>query len=170
MLVGVLVAFTSCEKDEIGDTATVEMAGDWYVTVDAVDENGQLVYSDDELFGMGNIHVLTYNTSANDSKEMIISDMGNFWDFTVKIECDPTQLTFRTTTTEENNLVEGYDDINVTVTGGKIVLGGAVTPSGQKADSIEFFVTFSDDDYPENYGYAKYRVHGYRYTGFVEDD
>ena len=37
MLMVVLVAFTSCEKEEIENTATVEMAGDWYVTVDAVD-------------------------------------------------------------------------------------------------------------------------------------
>ena len=71
MLAGLLVAFTSCEKEEIGDTAGVKTAGDWYVTVDAVDANGGLVFSDEELFGMGQIHVLTYNTAANIPTEMI---------------------------------------------------------------------------------------------------
>ena len=44
---------TSCEKEEVGSTATESMAGQWYVTVDAVDESGNLVYSDEELFGLG---------------------------------------------------------------------------------------------------------------------
>lgn len=170
MLAGLLVAFTSCEKEEIGDTAAVKTAGDWYVTVDAVDANGELVYSDDELFGMGNIHVLTYNTAADIPTEMIVSDLGNFWDFAVKVTCDPDALTFSTTTTDDNNLVEGYEDINVTITGGKITPGGARLASGVPTDAIEFYVTFSDDDYPDAYGYAKYRVHGYRYSGFVADE
>lgn len=170
MLMGVLVAFTSCEKEEIGNTATVEMAGDWYVTVDAVDANGELVYEDAELFGLGNIHVLTYNTSANNANEMIVSDVGNFWDFKVKVNCNPESMTFSTNTTEDNNLVEDYEDINVTITEGKILKGKATTPSGMPADYIEFYVTFSDDGYPDAYGYAKYKVYGFRYTGFAADE
>jgi hypothetical protein len=34
---------TSCEKDEIGGTATEATAGNWYVTVDAADESGNVV-------------------------------------------------------------------------------------------------------------------------------
>ena len=67
-------------------------------------------------------------------------------------------------------MVEGYEDINVTITGGKIIKGGAVTPSGSKADYIEFYVSFSDDSYPAAYGYKNYKVSGYRYTGFVDDE
>ena len=175
MLVGVLVAFTSCEKEEVGNTATVETAGDWYVTVDAADANGN-VYIDadgdawEDPFGMGNIHVLTFNSAANNPNEMIVSDLGNFWDFKVKVDCDPNTMTFSTNTTADNNLVEGYEDINVTITRGKIVKDGATTPSGQKADLIEFFVTFSDDSYPAAYGWDSYRVRGYRYTGFTADE
>ena len=31
---------TACEKEDIENTAAVSMAGQWYCTVDAVDDNG----------------------------------------------------------------------------------------------------------------------------------
>ena len=170
MLMAVLVAFTSCEKEEIENTATVAMAGDWYVTVDAVDDAGGLVYEDADLFGMGRIHMLTFNSAANDPKELIVSDLGNFWDFRVKVSCDQDNMTFSNNTTEDNNLVDGYEDVNVAITGGKIMPGVAHLASGVPTDSIVFYVAFSDDPYPEAYGYAKYRVSGFRYSGFTADE
>lgn len=162
--------FASCEKDEIGGTATEATAGDWYVTADAVDENGNLVYSDDELFGIGRFNVFTFNTAANVPTEMIVSDWGNFWDFKVKVTCDQNNLTFQTNTTENNNLVADYEDINVTITGGKILPKAGRQNNGSPADSIVFYVTFSDDPYPAAYGYAKYKVSGIRYSGLEEND
>ena len=63
---------------------------------------------------------------------------------------------------------------------GKILKGAATTPSGLPADSIVFFVEFDDDltevdddvfEYtPTAYGFAKYRVAGYRYTGVEGDE
>ena len=170
MLMVVLVAFTSWEKEEIENTATVEKAGDWYVTVDAVDANGEVVYEDADLFGLGLVHMLTFNSAANDPKEMIVSDLGNFWDFKVKVNCDPTNLTFSNNTTEDNNLVDGYEDVNVAITGGKIMPGAAHLASGVPTDSIVFYVWFSDDPYPDAYGYANYRVSGIRYSGFTADE
>ena len=35
-----------CEKDEIGNTATEALAGEWKVTVDAVDEGGNVIAED----------------------------------------------------------------------------------------------------------------------------
>ena len=170
MLMGVLVAFTSCEKEEIENTATVGMAGDWYVTVDAVDANGDVVYEDADLFGLGRVHMLTFNSAANNPDEMIVSDLGNFWDFKVKVNCDPNAMTFSNNTTEDNNLVEGYEDVNVAVTGGKIMPGAAHLASGVPTDSIVFYVKFSDDGYPDAYGYYNYRVSGFRYSGFTADE
>jgi hypothetical protein len=48
----------------------------------------------------------------------------------------------------------------------------ATTPSGMPADSIVFYVQFTDDDlsYQEAYGYTRYKVSGYRYTGFTADE
>ncbi len=161
---------TSCEKDEIGGTATEATAGQWYVTVDAADENGNLVEGYEDLFGMGRIIMLTFNTSDNNPNEMIVSDAGAFWDFKVKVACDQQALTFSNNTTENNNLVAGYEDINVSVTGGKIMPQAGRQNNGSPADSIVFYVSFSDDDYPAQYGYKNYRVSGVRYSGLAEND
>ena len=162
--------FFSCSKDEIGGTATQNTAGNWYVTVEAVDEAGNVVYSDDELFGIGRFEMITYNTAANNPTEMIVDDLGNFWEFKVKVNCDQNALTFQTNTTEDNNMVAGYEDINVSITGGKILPKAGRQNNGSPADSIVFYVNFSDDNYPEMLGYAKYKVSGVRYSGLVEND
>ena len=160
--------FTSCEKEEVGNTAGVATAGQWYVTVDAVDESGNVVYEDADLFGLGRVLLLTANTAANSATEMIVDDLQNFWGYRVKVTVDPVNMTFATNTTENNNL--NGDDINVTITGGKIVKDGGVQNNGSKADYIEFYVNFSDDQYPAAYGYAKYHVYGIRYSGLAEND
>lgn len=161
---------TSCEKEEVGNTATVATAGQWYVTVDAVDENGELVYADEDLFDMGQQLLVTANTAANTATEMIVDDLQNFWGYRVKVTVDPVNMTFATNTTENNNMVEDYEDINVAITGGKIVKNGGKQNNGSPADFIEFYVNFSDDGYPEKYGYAKYHVYGVRYSGLAEND
>jgi hypothetical protein len=159
---------TSCEKEEVGNTATVATAGQWYVTVDAVDENGNLVYSDEDWFGLGQVLLVTANTAANKATEMIVDDLQNFWGYRVKVTVDPVNMTFATNTSENNNL--NGDDINVTITGGKIVIGGGKQKNGSVTDTIEFYVSFSDDSYPAAYGYAKYHVYGVRYSGLTEND
>lgn len=168
LLLGISLA--SCEKDEIGGTATEATAGQWYVTVDAADENGNVVPGLEDPFGLGRIVVFTANTSANVPTEMIVADNGAFWDFRVKVVCDPNNMTFQTTTTENNNLVEEYEDINVTISDGKIFPMAGTQNNGTRSDSISFYISFSDDEYPAQYGYAKYKVSGIRYSGLVEND
>ncbi|MCR5643759.1 MAG: hypothetical protein K6G32_10585 [Prevotella sp.] len=169
-------AFVSCEKEEIGGTETEATAGDWYVTVDGADENGNVVEGFEDLYGLGRIHMLTLNTAANTPNEMIVTDLQNFWDFKVKVSCDQQGLTFQTNTSENNNLVEDYEDINVSITGGKIIPQAGRQNNGSPADSIVFYVTFSDDltdegvPTPQAYGFAKYKVSGIRYSGLVEND
>ena len=164
------MGLTSCEKEDIGGTATESMAGEWYVTVDAADANGNVVEGLEDPFGLGKIHVLTYNASDNNPNVLIVDDLQNFWAFKVKTNCDQNTLSFATSTSENNNLVDGYDDINVTITGGKIIKNGGVQNNGSKADYIEFYVSFSDDPYPAAYGYASYKVSGVRYSGLEEND
>lgn len=163
------MGLTSCEKEDIGGTATESMAGEWYVTVDAADANGNVIEGYEDFFGIGRIHVLTYNASDNNPNVLIVDDLANFWEFKVKTTCDQNSLTFSTNSTDENNLVDGYP-INVTITGGKIIKDGGVQNNGSKADYIEFYVSFSDDPYPAKYGYANYKVSGVRYSGLVEND
>ena len=164
------LTLTSCEKEEMGGTATEATAGQWYVTVDAADENGNLVEGLEDLFGLGRVVMLTYNTSANNPNEMIVDDIANFWKFKVKVACDQQGLTFQTNTTENNNLVSGYEDINVQISGGKILPQAGRQNNGSPADSIVFYVSFSDDEYPAAYGYKNYRVSGIRYSGLEEND
>ena len=163
-------AFVACEKDEIGGTETEATAGDWYVYVDAADESGNLVEGFEDLFGLGRVHMITTNTAANNPNEMIVSDLGQFWDFKVMVSCDQQGLTFQTNTSENNNLVADYEDINVTITGGKIMPKAGRQNNGSPADSIVFYVSFSDDEYPAKYGYKNYRVSGVRYSGLEEND
>lgn len=157
LLVLVLVG---CEKDEIGNTATESLAGEWYVTVDAVDEGGNVVAED--CYGLGHIHMNTYNTAANIPTEMYVDDIKNFWDFKVRVKSDINTLTFATNGAAVN---ESYEDCEVTIDGGKILLDAATTPHGTPADSIVYYVSFSDDE-PG----MRYRVSGYRYTGLAVDE
>lgn len=155
----------SCKKDPVENTATVEMAGQWYVVVDAA-LNGQVLYED--VYGMGNIMMFTSNTAANIATEVLLTDNRDdpFWKFKVKMTADPATLTFSAQNAEN---LYGNGCI-ITVTGGKITKGGATTPSGMPADAIEFYIHFSDDEDGEEYGWDSFYVHGFRYTGLAADE
>lgn len=165
LVMAFVILFTACEKDEIGGAATEKMAGEWFVVGDAVDSEGNVVFEDTDLFGIGYFHLDTYNTSSNSLTEMWINDNGNFWDFKARININFETMTFAAANVEN----QAYES-KVTIEDGKIILGAATTPSGMPADSIVFTVTFDDDPYPEAYGYYGYRVSGYRYTGFAADE
>jgi len=163
MCAGVLLFASSCEKDKIGETATKALAGEWNVTVDAVDQSGTVLEKD--VYGTGYMMLYTYNTAANVPSEMYIDDQGNFWEYKVKVKSDVNALTFKT----EGAVGNEYYDCKVTIEEGKILPGAAITPSGVPADSVVFYVTFSDDDYIPG-TYAKLKVAGYRYTGLAADN
>ncbi|MDD4010499.1 MAG: lipid-binding protein, partial [Fermentimonas sp.] len=123
ILAGILVMtfvilFTACEKDEIGGTATEKMAGEWFVVADAVDSEGNVVFEDADLFGIGYFHLDTYNTSTNSLTEMWINDNGNFWDFKARININFETMTFAAANVEN----QAYDS-KVTIEDGKIILG-----------------------------------------------
>ena len=52
-----LLALSSCSKEEIGGTATESMAGKWYVTIDAVDENGKPIKNGEDYLNNLNIKI-----------------------------------------------------------------------------------------------------------------
>ncbi len=162
------MTFTACSKDEPGGTATEAMAGQWYVTVDAADDNGEVVAGFEDLFGLGRHLLLTYNTAANSATEMMIDDLGNFWTYRVKVSCDVNGLSFATGGQTVKNL--NGDPIDVTISNGKIIKNGGKQNNGSVSDSIVFYVSFSDDPYPAAYGYKNYKVSGIRYSGLVEND
>lgn len=163
MLFAGLTFLASCEDEEIGTTETVSMAGEWYVTVKAVDADENIIY--DDPFGNGTFHLDTYNTASNSTTEMWIDDNENFWEFKNRITVDLASMTFYATDAQN----ETYDCL-VDITNGQILYDAATTPSGSVADSIVFNVSFSDDGYPAAYGYDHYRIEGFRYTGLTADE
>lgn len=156
MLLAVAV-FSACSKEDIPMTSTVDLAGEWMVTVDVV-ENGEVIA---DPYGMGQLMIITYNTNADNGKEMWLDDLGNFWGTKVKIPCNVGDRTFGSSTPVDNH---DHDPITVTVTSGKVIPNGTLTPSKMPADAIEFHIEYSDDPGTDYY------VHGYRRTGFVADE
>lgn len=159
MLLG-LVIFSSCSKEEIPMTSTVNVAGEWMVTIDVID--GEDVYED----WFGPMLWITYNTNADNGKEIWINSLNPklnaFWfNAIAKIPCDTEALTFGSDSPVVNTF---YEDATVTVSGGKITLNEDLSPSGMPVDKFECTLTFSNDQY----GYTYY-VHGHRRTGFAAD-
>jgi hypothetical protein len=152
--------FTGCDPEtdeEPGGTNVEKMAGVWDVTVDAVDESGNILYEDP--YGIGVIQVMTYNTAANVDNEMWLDDMQNFWAFKMKVDVNYAARTFSCASKDYDAAGTG----TAVVTNGKVLEGQAKNLHGMPNDSIVFDIKFSDD----NNGLI-YRFSGQRYTGFYE--
>lgn len=165
----ITLGLASCEKENVGGTATQAMSGDWVMTF----SDGTNSYDIP--------HGLTFNTSDNVSDEIWVTDVTRFWNFKVKAKCDQSTLTFATDGWVDNTdctmEVEYTDDEGVVrkktvpyeckirITNGKITLNGETLPSGRVVDVISYDIEFDDDD-PGNVWHAT----GHRYTGFQEDN
>lgn len=152
--------FTACDVEtdiEPGGTNVEKMAGKWEVTIDVVDDAGNVLYEDP--FGYGTVIMYTYNTAANTNTEMWLDDDGEFWAFKMKVDVNYANRTFDCATKDYDAKGTGQG----TVTNGKVLEGAATNLHGMPNDSIVFNIAFSDDDY----GF-KYRISGQRYTGFYE--
>lgn len=174
---------TSCEKEDIGGTAIESMAGQWYVTIDAVDKDGKPISGGEDYFGMGGpVILLTYNTADNKSDEMWVDDLGqwnvgamyggNYPSYCIKakVSIDQANLTFKST--EAPNFGDGwrtFAPMPVTIDG-KILKGAGHQKNGSVADSIIFFVSYKNDPWYPDDGYEKYKVSGIRYSGLEEND
>ncbi len=151
--------FAGCDDSDVdpGGTAVQDMAGQWVVTVDAVDDNGNTIEKDP--YSLGEITLTTYNTAANTDTEMFINDNGNFWNFTFKVAVNYSAKTF----TANDVPYDAAGSGNATIIDGKVLMDAAKNRHGNPNDSIDFKIRFSDDDYG-----LTYHVHGQRYTGFVD--
>lgn len=163
-MICVVALFTSCKKDPIGGTATEVLAGEWQLTVDGVDESGNVVVKDPLQVGV--ILGITYNTVENVADKMYVSDLGNFLDYAVVVNADCNALTFSTDGEVQNET----RNCMVNIEGGKMLPKAATTPSGMPADSLVYYISFSDDNNPAAKGYVKYKVSGFRRTGFASDN
>lgn len=147
---------TACDKEtdiEPGGTNMENMAGFWDVTVDAIDDDGNVTMN------LGVINVNTYNTADNNSSEMWIDDLGSFWAFKFVVPVDYNTRTFACDSTFYDEAQSG----KAVVRNGKILAGAAKSLHGVPNDSIVFDITFDDDQYE-----LIYRISGQRHTGFYQ--
>lgn len=161
-LVGVCT-FVSCdpETDEkAGGTAVEKMAGRWVVTVDAVDENGNVISKN--LLGK-KIDLNTYNTAANEADKMWLDDGGKFYN--VKMKVNVTDYKNGKFEAIPNTSYNPADDTagNVEFLKGQVLYGQGKNLHGAPVDSICYTVKFDDDE-----DGLIYRVSGKRYSGFKE--
>ena len=161
-LVG-MFTFVSCdpETDEkAGGTAVEKMAGHWVVTVDAVDEDGNV--TDENLLGK-KIDLNTYNTAANEADKMWLDDGGNFYN--VKMKVNVTDYKNGKFEAIPNTSYNPTDDTagNVEFLKGQVLYGQGKNLHGAPVDSVCYTVKFDDDE-----DGLIYRVSGKRYSGFTE--
>lgn len=172
------VAFSSCEKDPIGGTATQKVAGEWYVKYEALNNAGEVLYEYKDLSDAANppefALVNTYNTASNVADKMYISDINdfttgaysgafNFFGFQVLVDVDQAAGTFSTKDYVQNNQPIVHYEANeceisntkVKVVNGKIAFGAGKQPNGSVADSISFDLYF-DESSMENLFQALY--------------
>lgn len=170
------LALTSCSKEEPGGTETQSMAGEWYVTVEALDAAGNVVELED-VCPESPVIIRTFNTSSNSSNKMYISDCSTYsygveyagshgyyelFGFYMPLDVNLANGTFATPA-EAKNLMPNYYYSNwaeygypeyssITITNGKVVMNGGKQNNGSVADLIEFDIKVVNDYY--DFGYA----------------
>ena len=155
-----LFTITSCDvetDEEPGGTSVEKMAGFWDVTVDAVDENGKVTYTDP--YGLGTISLSTYNTAANTADSMWISDNKNFWGMQLKVGVNYAARTFSCPEKAYAPDAKG----KCVITEGKVLENQGHNIHGMPCDSIVFKVKFDDDE-----NGLTYQISGVRHSGFYE--
>ena len=159
------MGFSACDvetDEEPGGVNIEKMCGYWDVTVDAVDEAGSVVIEDP--FGLGTATIFTYNTASNGTTQMWLDDQDTFWAYKFLVDIDYNARTFSASARDYDADGSGQ----AVVTDGKILENAGKNLHGVPCDSISFYISFSDDEYPEAYGYAKYHVSGVKHSGFTE--
>lgn len=102
--------------------------------------------------------IYTYDTADKSGDKVWLWINNGTYGTKCKIACSPEAGTF-SGANAPNALLSGTN----TVTDGKVVINGADTPSGHKADSIEF-------TYYSSLTQITYKVKGFRRTGWPEDE
>ena len=139
----VFMTILSCSKEDIEGTAMESMAGQWYCTIDAVDNDGITIKNGEDYFGLeGRTIVLTYNVAANNSSQMWVNIMGvgNFakdynypgypdYDFCSIVNCNQEALTFSSTEATAGSSLTQVSVLSSLVSSGeKLTVRSTVSP------------------------------------------
>lgn len=157
LFIAVSVSFLSCETEtDPGGTAVEKMAGDWIVTWEAKNPDGEW----EDVLG-GTVLLNTYNTAANIPTEMWLKET-YLLKKAFKVSVNYNARRFDASEVIKMNSSAFGGDIEFTAEDGRVLEGAATTPSGMPADSIVFFLNVKDDDV--------YKIAGFRRTGFPADE
>lgn len=155
------MGFTACDvetDEEPGGVNIEKMCGNWDVVWYAVDASGNILdeWTDGSIF--------TYNKADNGTTQMWIDDRDTYWAFQFLVDINYADKTFSATERDYDAAGSG----TAVITNGKILEGAGKNLHGAPTDSIAFEISFSDDSYPEKYGFDHYLVTGTKYSGFTE--
>ena len=155
------MGFTACDvetDEEPGGVNIEKMCGNWDVVWYAVDASGNILdeWTDGSIF--------TYNKADNGTTQMWIDDRSTYWNFQFLVDINYADKTFSATERDYDAAGSG----TAVITNGKILEGAGKNLHGAPTDSIAFEISFSDDSYPEKYGFDHYLVTGTKYSGFTE--
>jgi len=155
------MVMAGCNNDtDPGTTATSAISGRWTVSWE-LKNNG--VWGDQ--LG-GKVPVYTYNTAVNVDSLVWLKDANCLSGLTT-LHSNVNGLAFYSdnatsaSKTSYLNQLEGSSSVTYKVIKGLIIKGAATTPSGYAADSIRYYVVCGTDTF---------KVAGFRYTGFPEDE
>ena len=149
---------TGCYDElEVPSAEIVDMAGEWWTTntVGGVD-----------AFGDGYQLIRTFNTAANGTDTMWLTDDAHHYWFKLKTPINHEAKTFEGTGLASSIEVSGIGlyEVDVNITNGQILYGVGTTKTGAQADSIYMEMEFSDDPG------TIYVISGHRRSGFIADE
>ena len=162
-LVAMIVALSACSpetNEKAGGFKIGDMAGEWLVTVDALDSDGETVLFEDP-YGAGPFTINTYATTNDDTDKMWLQDP--FWGVKMLVPITSLQdMTFSCDFTPYDLAGSG----NAKIIKGKVTKNGGKNIHGKPVDSIEIIVEFDDNEDSDYFTYFRYK--GIRYQGFTE--
>ncbi|HOK52106.1 MAG: lipid-binding protein [Bacteroidales bacterium] len=154
----ILVSCETMEEPKIEYSPVYPLSGEWFVKFEAETSPGTF----EDIYHLGYVKILTYNTAYNSKDTMWIDDLGNTWSFKIKCPINVTARTFGM-----NDSMVNYDTnypIKIYIREGIVLQGKGRSISGVVTDSISFLIGFEDDPG------TVYRISGHRRTGFIEDE
>jgi hypothetical protein len=149
--IGILAAafMSACSKNlpDTGATTAMKVSNEWWVVLSQA--GSPLTHE---------VKMATYNTASHPDS-IWIDDLENTYQFKCKAKVDLSNMTF--TTDKSQN---GYYNITVKITNGKILPNAGHSLSGNVTDSIYMEAEFSDDPG------TQYVIAGTARTKFSEDE
>jgi hypothetical protein len=156
-----MLLFSSCETMEDPNmeySPVYPLSGEWYVKFELQTATDTF----EDVYNLGYVKILTYNTSSNTKDTIWIDDYTNTWNFKIKCPINLKEKTFGM----KDSMVNSNPDypIKIYIRDGSVQVGKGRSISGVKTDSICFLIGFEDDPG------SVYRISGHRRTGFIEDE